>query len=147
MTKSRTEAAALLANNTGFLRHYMGKLQRKMLVQALQGEEGEYFAELIHDLAERIRAMPVVYEQDGLGMAAKIHLHYFRGNVDAWITERDPGGPDDSDPGEQSQAFGNITLTGDKRDAKLGYISIQELIDAGVELDLHWTVITLKELK
>jgi hypothetical protein len=71
-------------------------------------------------------------------MRAVAHLRYFAGGSAAWlITERDAGAPDDSTPGEQSQAFGHADLFGDG--GELGYISIAEIIAEGGELDLHFT--------
>lgn len=132
-------------SNTGFFRHWMGNAQRMALLAALRGEEGEYFAKMLTELQAKLESMPKTYEQDGLGEDAVVHLHYFRGSVDAWITEKDMG--DESGDLLQLQAFGKITLTGDKDDAELGYISIQELIDNGVELDLYWTPKPLKECR
>ena len=78
-----------------------------------------------------------------------VHLHYFGGSVDAWIVERDMGDSKYQDEiGPQYQAFGPITLYGESiRDSEWGYISIQELIENGIELDLYWTPKAVKEVK
>jgi hypothetical protein len=141
---NKTEATKALSSTDGFFRHWMPYSQRVALTQALKGEESNYFVKLLSVLKEQIETMPKTYDTDGTGDNAAIHLHYFRGSVDAWITEKDVG--DAADPFTQHQAFGKITLTGDKEDAEFGYISIQELIDNGVELDLHWTPMTLADL-
>ena len=94
---------------------------------------------LIVKANEMIEQTPVTYEQEDLGDQAVAHLHYFYGGCDWWITEKDV---EDG----VSQAFGFACL-GDPQMAELGYISIEELTDAGVELDLHWTPITLAEVK
>ncbi|MFA5352688.1 MAG: hypothetical protein WC291_00500 [Thermodesulfovibrionales bacterium] len=54
---------------------------------------------------------------------------------------------DGSGDERQYQAFGLITLTGDPEDAELGYINIQELIEAGVELDLYWLPRKLRDIR
>lgn len=88
--------------------------------------------------------MPQTGETDGQGDTAVACLHYFIGNFDFWITERDKG--DGSDDDSQHQAFGFVNL-GDPDNAELGYISLSELFESNVELDLHWTPKTLGEIK
>lgn len=141
-----TEASKSLASTDGFFRHWMPYVQRVTLTQLLMGEEARYFADLLTKLKARIEAMPKSYETDGQGDDAVAHLHYFKGTVDAWITEKDAGGPDDEQQGAQIQAFGKVNLYGTGvKDAELGYISIEELIETDVELDLYWTPKPLKE--
>lgn len=128
------EAAMLLV---GKLKHFIGPSQRLVLRRSLQGEEGMHFANLLIDLGARIDAMPGPYGQDGKGEDAIVYLHYFRGSADAWITEKDamPG----EHEVEQEQAFGKVNLFGTGiGEAELGYVSIRELIEHGVELDLYW---------
>ena len=120
------------------LRRFMPTAEIDTLQDSLRGEEGEYFAGLILDTWAKIQAMPKTYDQDGKGDQAVAHLHYFMGSGDWWITERD------AEPA-QHQAFGLADLYGDG--GELGYISIVELIRAGVELDLHWTPKTLAEIR
>ncbi len=105
------------------------------------GEEGEFFTEKLAELITLISNMPKIYEQDGKGDEAIVTLHYFRGNADWYITEKD------SVAGEpQLQAFGFADL-GDPQNAELGYISIDDLIKNKVELDLYFTPRTLREVK
>lgn len=129
--------------NGGFFQQWMPALQRLAIQQALKGEEKRHFAEVLTIARERIEGMPKTYEQDGLGDQAVVYLHYFINGTDAWITEKDMG---DSIDIRQYQAFGKVTLTGDKNDAELGYISIEELIQNGVEFDLYWAKKTLAEV-
>jgi len=129
----------------GFFYIWMPTEQRMALLDAVKGEEGAYFVELLHELKMRIEAMPKTRETDGQGDKAIVWLHYFRGRCDAWITEKDMG--DGTSDTRQHQAFGKISLTGNKEDAELGYISIEELIMNGVELDLYWTPKPLREPK
>lgn len=112
-----------------------------------KGEEGEFFKKMLEDLQGKIAAMPKSYETDGQGDTAMVHLHYFKGGSDWWITERDAGSPDDEVKGIQAQAFGFACLNGDTENAELGYISIDELIRHGVELDLYWQPVTLGVIK
>lgn len=144
-------AAANHLTRGGLLSHFMSISQRAALFKSLADEEGLGIAEMINGMVEKILAMPKTYEQDGLGDQAVVHLHYFRGGIDAWITERDIGGAgaacsESTEIGEQLQAFGFMNL-GDPENAELGYISIQEMIDSDVELDLHWDIKTLAEVK
>ncbi len=64
-------------------------------------------------------------------------LHYFGRGGDWYIIERDS-------TDEQHQAFGIACLTGEYPEK--GYISIAELLENSVELDLHWTPKTIGEL-
>jgi len=57
--------------------------------------------------------------------------------MDWYITERDM-------ETDQLQAFGLANLG---YGGELGYISIEELKSSNVEIDLHWTPKTLREVK
>lgn len=103
-------------------------------------EEAEFFLRKLIDLAQQIDTMPKTYEQDGKGDEAIVHLHYFLGGSDWYITEKDMNGGIE-------QAFGYAILNGDDECAELGYISIQEITAYGAELDLHFTPCTLGEIK
>lgn len=138
MDKINEAREALVYN----LKHFIGTSQRAALASMLKGEEAEGIADTIMKLKETIEKMPLTYEQDGKGMDAVVYLHYFAGCVDAWITEKDVAAL----MLRQHQAFGKICLTGNPDDAELGYISIDELITHGIELDLYWTPKTLKEV-
>jgi len=130
-----------MAYNRDALAHYVGKAQLAALRQGYNGEEGVFFADKMREYVERIKAMPQTYAQDGLGAAALVHLHYFSGASDWYITEKDS----DPDAEGQIQAFGLADLFHDG--GELGYISIKELIEANVELDLHWSVKTLEAVR
>lgn len=122
---------------TGILRKFIGPAQRSALADILRGEEREYFAENLCALADLITTMPHTYQQDGMGGKATVHLHYFAGGrANWWITEKDMDG------GTQ-QAFGKADLFGDG--GELGYISIDEIVANGGEIDLYWTPKTLSE--
>ena len=132
-----------LTSLAGQLKDFMPMSQRTALIEALTTEERDGIAELINNVVNTIETMPKSYETDGMESKVVVYLHYFKGSVDAWITEKDIGDGDDT---TQYQAFGRICITGNTDDAELGYISIQELIENGVELDLYWKPVTLGEL-
>lgn len=133
-------AAEKLIRAGGPICPFMPEGQRAALADGLFGEEGDYFASMVHELAAKIESMPQTYDQDGMGDSAVAHLHYFRGGADFWITEKDMDG------GVQ-QAFGLASVHGTVDDAEIGYISITELTNAGVELDLFWEPKTLADIK
>lgn len=120
------------------LKRYINKSQLSVINSCLKGEEGNHFKELLESLSKRIETMPVTYETDGQGTEAMVSLHYFYGGMDWYIIERDV-------EEEQHQAFGWVNL-GDRMNAELGYISIEELLENGIELDLYWTPKSLKEI-
>ena len=121
--------------NTEPFQALLSRSQLAAMIQLCRGEEGKWYRAKLAEIARTFETMHKVYEQDGLGHNAIVHLHYFKNGCDWYITERDTSV-------EQHQAFGAANL-GDG--AELGYISIAEIIAAGAELDLHWTPKTLKE--
>ena len=120
------------------LRRFVSADQISAIQAGIRGEEGQYFRGLALLLATTFMAMPRTYEQDGLGDQAIVHLHYFTGSQDWYITERDV------EP-MQHQTFGLADLFMDG--GELGYISIVELIQNGVEIDFHWTPRTLADVR
>ena len=123
------------------LRGFVPYAQLDLIGMLCRGEEGDFFRSKLVEYAERVATMPHTYQQDGKGDDALVYLHYFGGSADWWITEKDM-------EVEQHQAFGYADLFGDGQCAELGYISLVELCGiAGVELDLHWTPKTLREVK
>ena len=121
------------------VRPFVPVMQLKTPVDNLRwSEERGWFRDKLLELVQVIEAMPVTYAQDGLGDDAVVHLHYFYGGGDCWITEKDVDGGVD-------QAFGMVDLG---HGPELGYISIRELVRLKVmDLDLHWTPKTLTEVK
>lgn len=122
------------------LKHFISKEQLSVIREACKGEEGEYFRDMLKRLESTIEAMPKPYETEGQGDQAKAILHYFLGGSDWYITERDSSE-------EQEQAFGFACLNGDTWNAEMGYISIRELIELGVEFDLYYKPETIAEIK
>jgi len=138
ISSERAERAAVPGSFPDILRHFIGRDQRAILRSACVGEERQWFIEKLATLATQIDAMPKPYATEGTHTSAAdaiVHLHYFKGSADWFIVERDLDGV-------QLQAFGWADL-GDG--GELGYISISDLIEHGVELDLHWQPKTLRD--
>jgi len=76
----------------------------------------------------RPTAAPPVYSQDGKGLDAIVHAHYFIGGCDWLVTEYDPG---------DDLAFGWACLNGDRQNAELGYVSLAELEELRARLILQ----------
>jgi hypothetical protein len=122
------------------VRPFLPESEYNVMLAGCGGEEGAYFIQAFISLEELISIVPVTYAQDGKGDDAIVYLHYFTGNSDWYITEKDVDG------GVQ-QAFGFAILNGDKDNAELGYISIIEITQCGAELDLYFTPCPLREVK
>ena len=129
------------------MNQFIGKSQLAAIGSACRGEEGKHFLDMMAKLQINIATMPKSYETDGQGDEAIAKLHYFNSGSDWYITEKDAGSPDDEDQGAQEQAFGFACLNGDTENAELGYISIEELIKHGVELDLYYTPKIIRDIK
>ena len=127
-----TQAAAALEQLKGFI----GTAQRRVFVDLAFSGERQFFFDKMVELAGIVALMPATCETDGQGDQAIVHLHYFMGGCDWYITERD---------GEtgQRQAFGKANLG---HGAELGYISIVEVLACGAELDLYWAPRMLAEV-
>lgn len=121
-----------------YVRPFVPRAQFATMSAALRGEERAFFREKFRELEALIAAMPVTYQQSELGDQAVVHLHYFMGGADWWVTEKDV-------EGGTPQAFGLVDLG---HGPELGYISIDELVSVrGMNLDLHWKPCTLAELR
>lgn len=104
-------------------------------------EEREAIGETVSKWANTVKTMPHTYQQEKLGNNAIVHLHYFIGGSDFFITEKDKDGKG------TEQAFGFSVLNGDLEMAELGYISIDEITEIGAELDLYWNPRPLADVK
>lgn len=141
-TDTQTYNAALkaLAQQIGgehspssILLEFMSGRQLMAIIDYTQtGEDAKHYTRIAAEMVKTIVTMPETYDQDGKGDDAIVYLHYFLGGNDWYITEKDC----DPDGDGQIQAFGLANLWGGY--PELGYISIKELIDANVELDLYW---------
>ncbi len=126
-----------MEKETAYRAHFIGKSQLRAMTQILVAEEGDDMLRIMDEVEKTINSMPAIYEQDGKGDDAIVYLHYFRGGMDWYITERDFSA-------DQYQAFGYADFG---YGMEAGYISIKELIENGVELDLYWTPKTIGEIK
>ena len=118
------------------LKPFMPVRQAQTLIKNLtHSEESEAFADIILNLAGRIKTMPQVYETDGQGKNALAQLHYFVGSYDGYIVEKDT-----SD--KQMQAFGWASFG---YGFEAGYISVDELLELA-ELDLFFTPCPVDQL-
>ena len=113
------------------LQHFIGKNHMSAITEAMKGEERDFFTDKILDIYDLIKNMPKTYEQDGI-LDPLVSLHYLLGDMDFYITEKDI----DSDGEGQIQAFGYSDIG---YGPEIGYISIKEIIENGVELDLYFT--------
>lgn len=128
------EIAAVTALSTT-LKHFMGGTQLKLVRDFFHGEEREFFFDKVLELARVVDDMPHSYQSQG-GDNTIVHLHYFTGGCDWYITEKD------KTPG-QNQAFGLCCMHEDE----LGYVSLPEITAENAELDFYWKPKTLEEVR
>lgn len=133
MNKPTTEALAIFKSLTP-------RGQYAAVLEGLKGEEGQFFADTVTRIAAIWRITPKTYETDGQGMEALARLHWFTDSCDWWLVEKDAG----PDHAGQVQAFGIADLGQGFRE--LGYISLPEILEAGAELDFHFTPVTVGEI-
>ena len=117
------------------LRQFINPDQLSTLYVLFTGEERHYFFDKVCELRDMVMNMPKTYEQEGKGDSAVIYLHYFIGNCNWYIIEKDS-------EQEQLQTFGIADLG---YGPEYGYISIEELLENGVELDFHYEPRTVAE--
>jgi len=120
------------------LKQIVSPAQLSAIGNGCRSEERDFFFDKLSELATTFNTMAKTYEQDGKGDDAIVYLHYFKGNADWYITEKDM-------ENEQHQAFGYCDLG--MGCPELGYVSLIELAQCGVELDMYWTPKTLREVK
>ncbi|MBN2488756.1 MAG: hypothetical protein JXA98_06985 [Methanosarcinaceae archaeon] len=112
-------------------------MQLEAICDGCRSEERQFFIGKIIELARIINDMPVTYEQDGKGLKAIAHLHYFKNGAHWYILEKD-------EETEQYQTFGWAELF--PGCGEFGYISIPELRENEIELDLHFLPMTIGEV-
>ena len=91
-------------------------------------EEKEFFVTMLQELTTRIKNMPATKETEEQNDPV-IFLHYFTGGCDWMLIEKDINE-------DQNQAFGYANLG---YGYEAGYISIAELLQNNVEIDLYFT--------
>ncbi|WP_112077205.1 hypothetical protein [Haemophilus influenzae] len=117
---------------------FISPQQAKCIKSLLNSEEQDFFIEAVDRIYSIMQVMPKILEQDGKGDNAIAYLHYFTANTDFYITEKDI-------EDEITQAFGLVSFVSDY--PEIGYISIEEVIKAEAEIDLHFEPKTLGEIK
>lgn len=140
----------LAADAYRLLLDFVPSSQLKIIEHFLDSEDGQFYQEKLAQIEGVIQKMPPIYGQDGTGDEAIIHLHYFSGDHDWYITEKDVDDPFSDNPVivEQHQAFGFTVISSQRQNAELGYISIEQLLsNANVELDLYWEPVTIASIK
>lgn len=125
-----------MTSRFAILRQFVSDSQRRALSQALREEEAEFFINKVRELSDTFRSMPKTYETDGQGGEAVVYLHYFKNGCDWFIVERDK-------EDYQHQAFGYVNMG---HGFECGYISLLELIENDVEIDLYWTPKKVKDI-
>lgn len=116
---------------------FLSPVQFACIHHGINGEERQFFIDKVAEYSKRISEMPTVLDRKP--KEPTYYLHYFFGGGDWYIQEKDI----ESEDG-QIQAFGLANLG---YGAELGYISIKELVENGVELDLHFTPCTRENLR
>lgn len=119
-----------IAHIPAMVKKIMPKHQQKVIV----GSE-EHWETMSH-LEQQAKGVPKLYAQEKLGHNAIVHLHYFYGTSDWYITEWDG----------KDEFFGFTILAQDYQNSEFGYIPRTELIEQGmIELDFHWKPKPLQE--
>jgi hypothetical protein len=97
----------------------------------------EEFQEVIKNINRIVAEMPLLYAQDGKKNPV-VYLHYFHGDQDWYITEKDS-------EDRQLQAFGNANLG---YGGEWGYINIEDFVKSlRVELDFHFEPTPFQQLQ
>jgi hypothetical protein len=109
------------------LEKFMNRSQITAMVNAILYSDSQWVYSKLVELLGIVQQMPSTYETDEQGADAIVYLHYFMAGCDWYITEKDAN-PD------QQQAFG----WADIGCGEYGYISIEEIIAGGADLDLFW---------
>ncbi|MEB8535544.1 DUF2958 domain-containing protein [Acidithiobacillus ferriphilus] len=105
------------------------KAQRAFVQQLLRGPEARFFSDKMRELEAMLPTIPDLRETDGQGEDAVVHLHYFTGSADWYITEMV------RDPDYAGDAFGLADLG--MGFPELGYMSLPEIMGVA-ELDFHF---------
>lgn len=123
-------------HKTTMLKNFIGAAQLAAMKDLSVGEEGEFFLKKMDEIIETLTSMPQTYETEGQGSDAIVHLHYFAGGRDWYITERD------IEFNNQIQASGYA----DMGRGEFGYINIKDIIRNGAELDLYFEKLPISDI-
>jgi hypothetical protein len=130
---------AMTALETLYKLQLIPKGEYLTLKSNLKGEEAEAIADRILAVYNTFKTMPKTYETEKVKDKI-VHLHYFIGSWDWYVFEKDV------EEEEQIQAFGFVT-SNLCPEGEMGYINLQEVTQAGAEVDLYWTPKPLSECK
>lgn len=115
------------------LKPFISKQQLSAIRQFMTDEEvGQHYIDKVMEIYQTIASMPVTYQQESKGDDAIVYLHYFIGQCDFWISEKDKLGDG------TFQSYGLVSLYGDVRSAEFGYVDLHDVIQNNAELDLYW---------
>ncbi len=93
------------------------------------------YIDTLEELGKTLQKTPKIYAQDGKGYDAIVYAHYFFGDTDVFVTERDG-----------DELFAYTILNGDYEMSELGYQSLSEIKNiAFFQLDFFWEEKTLRE--
>lgn len=129
-----------------YLEPYLPPHQAEAIKSNLRGEEGEYFMQLLCDLAEQFMFAPRTYDQSDVRDPIA-HFHYFKGGYDCYVTELDIGDPECPDDLTQHQVRAYARYDHMPEYAELSYAHFPELFESKVDLDFHWEPTPLSEIK
>lgn len=122
-----------------FLKKYIPPMELQTIISYLDDETGPHFRKLLKKTEEKIKAVPSLYSGEEQGLKARVHLHYYVGGTDFYVSEMDQ---------ETGETFGFACINGDRENAELGYNNISEIISIPwIELDLYFdNSVTLGEI-
>lgn len=133
----------------GFWSNWMPLAQRQVIAMTIKdSDERDWFIERLTALRTRIEQMPQTYQTKESEEEYKAYLKYFGGPVTAYICEKDRGEYSYSvwtPETVQVQAFGQTEILPNY--PEMGYIYLPEILDAGIELDLHFEPKLMSEIK
>ena len=86
-------------------------------------DEAIFYVDLLNQVVAKAQAIPALYAQDG-NTDPVAHMHYFNSYSDFYICEI-----------EGDRAFGQVDLG---NGPELGYISMSEMLQNKLELDLYF---------
>ena len=117
--------------NIDFLSKFIPPEELDTLIVNTNGEEGDYFKNLLENTEKTIKTIPNLYANEDKGLkGSKVYLHYFVGDTDIYISELDL---------DSMAGFGFACINGDKYNAELGYQYLPEIVEIeGMNLDLYW---------
>ncbi|MGP1715659.1 MAG: hypothetical protein ACTS9Y_00640 [Methylophilus sp.] len=147
MSNNKIQLALIELSSSGVFSGFMSREQRRHLKAKLTSDlpESTECAEKLFAVSQTIRTMPGSYGTNFIDNPDKvIQLRYFKQGITAWVIEKDSGSNTEN---MQLQAFGYVDLYGHGlKSTELGYLCIEEYLQAGMELDIDFVPATYKTL-